>query len=389
MNLTVWVYASTLTYPEGGGHFWVYLNWALGLRSLGCRVVWLEGCDPRMQAHSIRPKLAGLRNRLQPYGFDQSIALCSASDEQELSVDATASCVSLEEAAHADLLLNLAYAGCGSAIRRFRRTAMIDLDPGLLQTWVTNRQMRLPRHDIFFTIGETVGRSGNIPDLDIAWRYTPPCVALDWWPVCPAPADAPFTTVSHWRASEWFFMDGEQRRNDKRAGFLPYLDVPHRTTQRMELALCLRADEELRLHADEEEERQVLLQHGWEVRHSHAVAKTPWDYQRYIQRSRGEFSCAKPSCVYLQNAWVSDRTICYLASGKPAVVQHTGPSRSLPDAGGLFRFRDPDEAVRCLELVAANYEQECRNARRLAEERFDARHVARRVLEDSMACKAA
>jgi hypothetical protein len=31
----------TLGYPEGAGHLWVYLNWALSLHALGCRVIWL------------------------------------------------------------------------------------------------------------------------------------------------------------------------------------------------------------------------------------------------------------------------------------------------------------------------------------------------------------
>jgi hypothetical protein len=93
----------------------------------------------------------------------------------------------------------------------------------------------------------------------------------------------------------------------------------------------------------------------------------------------------KPSCVRLQNAWISDRTLCYLASGKPAVVQHTGPSRFLPDAAGLFRFRNLDEAVRDLDIVAADYDQQCRLARALAEEHFDARKVVQRVLERSIA----
>ena len=84
------------------------------------------------------------------------------------------------------------------------------------------------------------------------------------------------------------------------------------------------------------------------MRDAHAVACTPWDYQRYIQESRGEFSCVKPSCVRLQNAWISDRTLCYLASGKPAVVQNTGPSAFLPESEGIFRFHTMEEAVEAL-----------------------------------------
>ena len=92
----------------------------------------------------------------------------------------------------------------------------------------------------------------------------------------------------------------------------------------------------------------------------------------------------KPACVRLQNAWVSDRTLCYLASAKPAVVQHTGPSRFLPEAAGMFRFRNLQEAARCLEQVAGDYERQCRLARALAEEHFDARKVVGRLLERAL-----
>ena len=116
-----------------------------------------------------------------------------------------------------------------------------------------------------------------------------------------------------------------------------------------------------------------MLEKGWRVRDAASISSTPWDYQEYIQHSRGEFSCVKPSCIKLQNAWMSDRTICYLASGKPAVMQYTGPSRFLPDAAGLFRFRDLEEAARGLETVAADYDRQGRLARTLVEDHFDAR----------------
>ncbi len=88
--------------------------------------------------------------------------------------------------------------------------------------------------------------------------------------------------------------------------------------------------------------------------------------------------------MLLQNAWISDRTLCYLASGKPAVVQHTGPSSFLPEAEGLFRFRSIEEAARALDAVQSNYERQSRLARQLAEEYFDARKVVGSVLERAM-----
>ena len=87
----------------------------------------------------------------------------------------------------------------------------------------------------------------------------------------------------------------------------------------------------------------------------------------------------------LANAWISDRTVCYLASAKPAVVEHTGPSRFLPEREGLLRFRDIDEAVAAIEVVESDYEHQCRLARELAEEHFDGEKVLGRVLEVAFA----
>jgi len=375
MSTRVCLSANTLSYPEGGGHLWVYLNWALGLRALGCRVLWLEAVEPATPAAEIRALADSLRSRLERYGLADSVALCREDGEplpREFEDGG--------RAFEADLLLNLQYALSERIVRRFRRSALLDIDPGLLQVWLSTGQVEVARHDLCLTIGETVGTPGaRFPNAGLEWHYTPPCVALDWWPQFPdAAGDAAFTTVSHWWSEDGWIGDPESGyQNDKRAGFLPFLDLPRHTAQPLELALYLAEDEA--------EERQALERLGWHVVPSWRVASTPWSYQRYIQDSRGEFSCVKPSCVRLANAWVSDRTLCYLASGKPAVVQHTGPSRFLPDAEGLWRFRDVDEAARCLEAVAADYEHQCRLARTLAEEFFDARKVVRRVLERALA----
>ena len=379
MSLTVCLAANTIDYPEGGGHMWVYLNWALGLRALGCQVIWLEGVWPGAGAHDVRAKVAGLKNRLEPYGLKEQVALFSWTDEPVPS-EAAKGCLGVEAAA-ADLLLNAAYDIPSGVVKRARRSALLDIDPGLTQLWMSTGQMRVPPHDLYFTIGETVGQPGaRFPDLGLTWQYTPPCVALDWWPPHPPAAGAPFTTVSHWYMGddgEWVEEAGELYRNDKRDGFLPFLDLPACTAQPLELALSLAADDE--------DERGALEKRGWRVRNAYEVASTPWDYERYVHDSRGEFSCVKPSCVRLQNAWISDRTLCYLASSKPAVIQHTGPSRFLPDAAGLFRFRDLDEAIHALEVVAADYDRQCELARQLAEEHFDSRRVAQSLLERALA----
>ena len=127
-------------------------------------------------------------------------------------------------------------------------------------------------------------------------------------------------------------------------------------------------------------EKRDLEGRGWRIHHSREVAATPEMYRAYIQRSRGEFSCAKRSCMELQNAWVSDRTLCYLASGKPVVLQDTGPSSFLTNGEGMFRFSTAEQAARAFDVINGDYEKHSRAARRIAERFFDAKQVGKEIL---------
>lgn len=378
MSRDICLLADTLGFMTGGGHFWVYLNWALGLRANGVRVHWLEPIPEGLEQAELHRRVQTLRQRLHPYGFDESIAVV-AWTKQIPDVAPPPGCLSFADLASAsDLLINFTYAMPAAVLARFRRTVLIDIDPGLTQLWLASGQMQVAPHTLYFTTGETVGRSALIPDCGLPWMYTPPCVSLEAWPVTPAPDGAPFTTVSGWYANEWVSTDDGYYCNDKRHGFLPFLDLPRLTRQPLELAINIGDGPAA------DEARRELEAHGWRVRHSYDVAGTPEDYRRYIRGSRGEFSAVKPSCVRLQNAWISDRTLCYLASGKPVVIQHTGPSRILPTNSGMFRFETLQEAAAMLDRVAADYPQQCRLARALAEDHFDAVRVARSVLERAL-----
>ena len=375
MSMTVCLAANTIEYPEGGGHFWVYLNWALGLQALGCQVIWLEGIDSQMPAHEAQALTSTLKSYLEPYGFAEQVALCSWNGEPLPRV-MTEQCLDIEAASEAHLLLNLAYSIPSQVVERFQRRALVDIDPGLTQLWLSQGLINPARHDIYFTIGETVGKSeARFPDCGLKWHYTSPAVFLPAWPVTAAHSRTAFTTVSGWW-EDWIEYAGENVNNDKRTTFLEYADLPSRTPAQLELALCL--------SPDDDGDRHFLEQRGWRIRDSAEVSSTPKQYRAYIQHSRGEFSCAKPSCMLLQNAWISDRTLCYLASGKPAIVQHTGPSNFLPEAEGLFRFRNIEEAAHALTTVQSDYERHSRLARQLAEEYFDARKVVRSVLERAL-----
>lgn len=376
MSVTVALRAATLDYPQGGGHLWVYLNWALGLRAVGCRVIWLEEADAGLSRRGLCEALAVLRARLAPHGLGDAIAVHDRAGGDAAPPDAEG-VLALEAVDEADLLLDIGYSAPARLVRRFPRTALVDIDPGLLQLWLEAGSLEMAPHHVYFTIGETVGTpEARFPDAGLVWHHTPPPVFLPAWPVLPADPAAPYTTVSHWW-DEWLVVDGVAFDNSKRAGFAPFLDLPPRARSPLELALDL--------PPDDGGERAELRRRGWRVAEAWQACGTPDLYRRYIQRSRGELSCTKPSCLVLANAWVSDRTLCYLASGRPAIVQHTGASRLLPDADGLFRFRTLDEALAALEAVEGDHEAQSRRARELVEVHFDAERVVTGVLERALA----
>jgi hypothetical protein len=365
--------------PDVGGHFWVYLQYALGLRRAGCDVYWLDWFT-RGEPDRDAVALALFLERASRYGFDGKVIVLMAPDKRApMRACTLAGCLGEVEAEavfrDADLLLNFHYEADPELIARFRRTALVDIDPGLLQHWMHHGQIRIAPHDVWFTIGEAIGQPGaGAPDCGKRWTRIRPCVSIEDWSVVYDAAPAPMTTVSSWDAGEWFKdAAGRIHENNKRLTFLQFRELPRRVDQAMELAVFHRAEDAGELDG--------FRRAGWTIFHTRDVARSPEAYRAYIQRARAEFGCAKPWYVRLQNAWVSDRTVCYLASGKPAVVQDTGPSRYLPNGEGLFRVRNVDEAAAAIRAMNADYRGHCRAARAFAEKHFDARRVVARMLD--------
>jgi hypothetical protein len=367
-----------------GGHFLVYMQYAQALRRLGCDVYWLERFRSSGDQDQDANMLGTFFKRMERYGMGGKTILytsCEQQDEQRNDrLDQRQYIGVTTEHANAvfrraDLLLNFQYAIDPTLLSRFRRTALVDIDPGLLQFWIATGQLLVPQHDLYFSTGETVGTpSARFPDCGLAWVHIRPPICLELWPYTYDPNCEAFTTVSSWWGeTDWITIDKRIIYvNTKRASFLDFVELPRGTSQVIELALFL--------GKGDEEDRQILEGHGWRIRHSREVSATPEMYQAYIQQSRGEFSCAKPSCMKFQNAWISDRTLCYLASGKPVVVQNTGPSSFLPNGEGMFRFSTPDEAADALATINAAYERHCRVAREIAEAYFDADRILERIL---------
>ena len=378
------------SFSDGGGHFWVYLQYALGLQRLGCDVYWLEQLRPARDPARTAEVLSTFLERMKRFGFEGK-TLLYALDRDAGGGDPSPRFIgqtwSQAQALlrRADLMLNFHYAIDPRLLACARRTALVDIDPGLLQFWISTGQLAVPPHDCYLTTGETVGTpAARFPDCGLPWIHIRPPVCIDQWPVTHERRSDAFTTVSSWSSASWLKVNRNGKSvlldNTKRVSFLEFVDLPRHTSQPLELALYL-LDRDPEGHArikqavKDAEDRASLELHGWRVRDSREVTGSPEAYRSYIQGSRGEFSAAKPSCMRFQNAWVSDRTLCYLASGKPAVVQHTGPSSYLPDGEGMFRFTSLQDAARGFEEINTRYERHCAAARDIAETYFDAPRV--------------
>jgi hypothetical protein len=369
---------NVVNFLEGGGHFWVYMQYAQGLRQLGCDVYWLENFRSSGDTEQDAAVLSLYTARMEAYGLGGKLILYISRGQTGASGRPTEYIGMTQSEAEAifeqaDLLLNFHYAMDPALLACFPRTALVDIDPGLLQFWISRGQLAVHQHDYYFTTGETVGTpDARFPDCGLQWIHIRPAVCLDRWPYVYDPDREAFTTVSNWNTVDWIRDGAEIYDNTKRASFLPFAELPRMTNQALELALCL--------GDGDAEDQHALERQGWRVRHSLEVARTPEMYQAYIQGSRGEFSCVKPSCMKFQNAWISDRTLCYLASGKPVVMQHTGPSSFLPNGEGMFRFSTLREAADALATINADYERHSRSAREIAEAYFDARQIVERIL---------
>src|SRR6266581_8314515 len=271
---------SVATLPEGGGHFWVYLQYVLGMRQLGYDVYWLEAFRTKGRADREAAALATFRARMKQYGLGEKCILY-LTHSNETMADAPTEYLGLTRAeaeavfAKADLLLNFHYAISPKLLARFRRTALVDIDPGLLQFWISRGQLSVPPHDCCFTTSEAVGRpGGKIPDSGLPWIPIRPPVCLEHWPYVFDSRSEAFTTVSLWDSGDWVRDSGETYENTKRVAFLDYTELPRLTNHPLELALFLRRDRD-------SEERGLLESRGWRIRHSRDVAGTPQAYQSY------------------------------------------------------------------------------------------------------------
>jgi hypothetical protein len=354
--------------PGNGGNAWARLSVVGGLRRLGFQAFFVE------QIERASPQnLAYFEDVILQSGLVGSAALvsggeCYGMDRREL--DAIA--------ADATLLINFGgHLTIPALVEPARCKVYLDDDPGFTQLWEASGTAgaRLEGHDLYFTFGENIGRPGcPIPTDGIDWHATRPAVVLDDWPVAGGDEQGVFTTVATWRGPYGPVSWNGRTFGLKLHEFRKFLELPGRTQQNFELALDI--------DQDEQRDLALLRHHGWRVADPRVVAGDPISFRSYVQSSAAEYSAAQGIYVETQCGWFSDRTVRYLASGKPAVVQDTGFSRNLPTGQGLIAFRTLDEAVAGVQAIVSDYQRHSRAARALAEEYFDSDKVLGQLLEE-------
>jgi hypothetical protein len=197
-------------------------------------------------------------------------------------------------------------------------------------------------------------------------------VVLEHWPVARHIEYNALTTVANWRGYGSIEHNGVHY-GQKAHSLRQFLSLPALTKERFLLALSI--------HPGEQKDLEALEINGWQLADPAQVARCPKAYQRFIQCSKAEFGVAKSGYVLSRSGWFSDRSACYLASGRPVIAQETGFSSYLPTGRGLFAFRTVEDVLHAIDEFNGCYEKHSKAARSIAEEFFDSRKVLGQFLK--------
>jgi hypothetical protein len=202
------------------------------------------------------------------------------------------------------------------------------------------------------------------------WHLTVSPVFLPAWKVATEEPVYPFTTLMQWDSYDCVNYGGIAYGN-KSHEFPRFTTVPRRTQADFCIAMIGRPPDHLDVS-------------GWQIVDGTVVSSTPEDYRTFIQTSLAEFSVAKQGYALSRGGWFSDRSVCYLASGRPVVVQDTGLRDWLPVGRGVLCFQTVREAVDAVTDIQQQYGTHRLAARRIAEEYFSTDCVLPALLQQAV-----
>jgi hypothetical protein len=374
--LTIVVGGYIVAYPMGG-MTWHHLNYLLGLAELGHEVwfledsgSWLVPFNPAKNLCEPDPTygLQYLKEQFAAFGLPPRFCYYSEFLDQHFGLSGPELNDLLKRA---DLLLCVSGVTPYRAERpRPRRTAVIDTDPVFTQIKMGTDLALLDYYrgfDSVATFGRLIGTAASpLPTHGFGWIPTNQPVALRHWPRTPI-TGSKFATIGKWeqaddRAVEF---DGKNYSSSKSAQWLKLLQLSTRANRKLMLAMqSMPADA-----------RQRFAEAGWEIGNAESASRDCRSFQDFVQTSAGEVSAVKSIYAGVPSGWFSDRSACYLASGRPVVMQRTGFEQWLPTGRGLFAFDDLDGAAAALAQIEADPIGHATAARDVADCYFDANKV--------------
>jgi hypothetical protein len=373
--LTIVVSGMVAAVPHQGGATWAVLQYLLGFAGLGHDVYFVEPLE------ALQPVGAGLadsvnarycRGVMDQVGLDGRWALVRRGTRETAGLrhhDLT------RVAQRADVLVNISGTLTDAELtQRIPTRVYLDLDPGFTQLWQAAQgiDMGLEGHTHFVTVGQAIGSPDcPVPTCGRPWVTTPQPVLLDRWPVADRIVHDGLTTVANWRGYGSIEHEGVVY-GQKVHSLRRFMTLPARTEERFLLALAI--------HPDEHGDLTALRANGWELLDPGEVAGSPGAYQRFVQGSKAEFGVAKSGYVASRCGWFSDRSLCYLASGRPVLAQQTGFGPYIPTGEGLLAFETADDVLAGIDELNRDYARHAAAARALAEQHFDSGKVLTRLL---------
>ena len=368
------------------GVIWQHIHYVVGLQRLGHAVYYIEDSarlpyNPEtFEVNNEFDYAARLLNRLsREFGFKNRWAFCA----RYLAGNPTAG-LPLRRIRQlyrdADAILNI----CGA--QEFNddllvsdRILYIESDPGVEQIKIDKGVKAttnyLQRHRALFTFGENVGtKSFPVPTHGFKWLPTRQPVVTDLWKIQRAPPRAAvFTSVANWSTSglKDITWRGDKYLWSKSREFLRFISAPKKSGETFELATNI----------EDANTRAKFLRNGWRLHSPLQLSVDYWLYRDYIRRSKGEFTVAKDQYIRLNTGWFSDRSACYLAAGRPVIIQETGFTKIYGGKAGLLSFRSLSEIVDAVKVINADYAKHSRAARALAREFFEAENVLKSILD--------
>lgn len=372
--------------PHRGGHTWVLLQYLLGLRRLGWQVMFLDRLEPEMCRNAADQQCDVERSINMEYfvgimrenGFDDAYSLDYHRGQKRFGLSRAEV---LNRTRDADCLLDvMGFLDDSEILGAARLRVFLDVDPGFSHMWQDLGLADLfTGYDRYVTIARNLGRKEcSIPTCALDWITTSPPVVLESWPFEDISQPLTFTTIGAWRGR----YDPVEYRGVlyglRVHEFRKFAALPQLTGKTFRVALDI--------HEADRKDRELLVQSGWSLTDPLEAASSPRTYGDYIRHSGAEIMISKGMYVQSNSGWFSDRSVCYLASGRPVLAQDTGFGRYYPTGEGIVSFTTLEEAAQGVESISSDPQRHSRAARGIAEEYFDSDKVLSSLIDQVGSC---